>query len=345
MDLSNKNILEIYKNYEQSSYILNNFTDQERIGIFAPNQNNPFAFREIDNSFEIQLVDKNNDYKINELGLRGKLNKNSEILAVGCSYTFGVGLPQEGVWTSILSEQINKDILNLGIPGSTIRKICESTIKHVSKHGKPKTIFALFPGFFRGMLIEDTDFYSSSRNIEPKKQHKIEKQISFQSDIYYDRNKRYIYFKNIDQPQFLKSKEQNIRYMENVFSPHQLISDSIDSISVLQDFCYSHGIDFYWSTWHNPTSILMDTLLEIPNFKLKNYVKFANDSFNNYSAIDGKFPNKFCNLSHNSKLANHPSWDCGSDIWLDVNNNVLTNWPSHPGIHFQHHVAELFKDL
>jgi len=345
MNLSNKNILEVYQNYKDSSYILNNFTDKTQIGIYYPNQNNPFKEKVNRNSYDIQVVDRNNEYRINALGLRGKIKKDIDTIALGCSYTFGVGIPEGGTWADILAKQTGKNILNLGVPGSTIKKLSELAIQYSSQYGKPKTIFALFPGFFRSMLIEDIDFYSNSINMYPNKQTDVEKQKTFQSEIYYDRNSNYMFFKNKSAPQFFKSKEKNIKYMENVLSPHQLISDNIDAIATLQYFCHSNQIDLYWSTWDLPSSILMDTLLKIPDFKLKNYIKFAKDEFNNYYTDDGKFPNNICSLTHDSELSVHPSWDRGSDICVDVKNKILESWPSHPGIHFQYHIAEIFKDL
>lgn len=345
MDISNKNILDIYQNYQESEYILNNFVDNSPFGLYGSHTKNLFEYQNSKDFFDIRVVDKDNKYFVNELGFRGEIKSNAEIIALGCSYTFGVGIPENGRWTNILSDQMGKDVINLGVPGNTIKKTCELAIRYISKFDKPKTIFALFPGFFRNMLIEDINFYISSRNMSQTKQTKIEKQSSFQAKIYYDRSKNIMFFENTDQQKFLKSKDKGIRYMENVLSPHQLISDSIDSISTLQDFCYSHGIKLYWSTWDIPTTILMDTLLKIPNFKLKNYIKFADDKFNNYASIDGRFPYTFCNSNHDSKLVDHPSWNRGSDICLDSNNNVLESWPSHPGIHFQYHIAELFKNF
>jgi hypothetical protein len=345
MDLSNKNILESYENYQESEYILNNFLDNSPFGLYGSHTKNIFEYKESKDSFDIRVVDKDNQYFINDLGFRGKIKINPEIIGLGCSYTFGVGIPENGTWTSILGDQIGVDILNLGVPGNTIKKTCELAIRYMSKFEKPKTVFALFPGFFRNMLIEDTNFYKSSRNMHETKQNKINNQSSFQAKMYYDRSQNIVFFEKTDDYKFLKSKDKNIKYMENALSPHQLISDSIDSISTLQDFCYSHSIKFYWSTWDIPTTMLMDTLLKIPNFKLKNYIKFSDDSFNNYEGVNGKFPDNLCISDHDSKLIGHPSWDCGSDICVDANNNVLDSWPSHPGIHFQYHIAELFKHL
>jgi len=339
MDISDKNIFNVYKNYETSDYIIDNFADNQQLSIFLPNQKNPFSPE--NPNFPGKVIDKNNDYKINELGFRGKLNDNPDILAVGCSYTFGIGVPEDGTWPNILSSAINKDVLNLGLPGTTIKEISKLIFKYVSKYNKPKTIVALFPPFFRTTLIEDVEFYSSIGNMNPKKQKEIVKQFSFSSQIVYNRSKKEIFFKKQFDLPYIEHKEKNIVFMENVFSPHQLISDAIDSISMIEDFCYSHGIDFYWSLWDNPSSMIMESLVKIPNFKIKKYTKFADDEFNNYQTIDNKFPNNFCNLSHNSKLADHPSWDIGSDVFYF--NSKPTSISAHPGIHFQHHVADLFK--
>jgi hypothetical protein len=341
MDISDKNILNVYKNYKKSTYIINNFTNKKELGIYYKD-NTPYSPK--NKNFGLKVVDTVNEYKINDLGFRGKLYESPEILAIGCSYTFGVGVPEDGTWPSILGSEINKDILNLGVPGATIKKTLELMVSYVSKYDKPKTIFALLPPFFRTSLIEDLGFYSSSRNVSQKDQQEINSQISFQSKMFCNRSKEEMFFEKRDSPYQFKSKAKNITYMENVLSPHQFISDSIDLISMMEDFCNSHKINLYWSTWDNPTSMLMDVLLEIPNFKLKKYVKFANDEFNNYQTNDSKFPNNLCNLTHDSKLIDHPSWEVGSDVvyYYDIQ---LKDTPPHCGIHFQYHAADLFKNL
>lgn len=340
-----KNILDFYVYDKTHHYLIKNFTDTEQIGINIPNNHNPYSKRDSNNKSHIQLVDYDNDYYINELGLRGKIDYESDILAAGCSITFGIGIPHEGSWSQILGQKINKNITNLGNPGVSVKKICEMIIKYASKHKMPKTIFVLFPGFFRSMLVEDVDFYTSTKNMYPNKQRKTWKQENFDARIFFNKDKDFVSFKHISKPRYFNLKEKEITYMENVFSPHQLILDAVESILVLEYFCLSNNIDLYWTTPHPATSMLMDKLVKVPNFKLKKYFNFENDTFKNNFDNYGNFINESCSLSHNSNFLNHPSWQRGSDKCIDIDNNELKGWERSPGIHYHYHVAELFYKI
>jgi hypothetical protein len=342
INVATKNILDFYKYKPDHFYLIKNFTDTNQIGTNVPNKNNPYARRNEINQSHIQVVDEDNDYYINELGFRGKINYDSEILAAGCVITFGLGVPEEATWSQILSKKINMDIVNLGNPGVPVKKICEMIIKYACKYKMPKTIFVLFPSFFRGMLLEDVDFYSSTKNMYPVVQRKLWKQENFDTNIFFNKDKNFVSFKYTSKPRYFKSKDQEINYMENVFSPHQLILDSIESILILEYFCFSHNINLYWTTPDPATAMLMDTLLKIPNFKLKKYFNFDTENFEDNFDINGDFIKESCSLSHDSKFLNHPSWKRGSDKCLDINNNELKSWVKSPGIHYHHHVAELF---
>jgi hypothetical protein len=340
--LATKNILDLYKNDPENFYLFKNFTEDNQLGVNVPNYHNPYAKRSEKNTSHIQVVDVDNDYYINELGLRGEINFDSDILAAGHSVTFGMGVPENGIWTKILSKKINKDIVNLGNPGVSVKKTCDLIIKYASKYKIPKTVFVLFPTFFRSMLIEDVDFYSTTKNMYPMQQRKIWKQEGFDPKIFYDTNKNFISFKYTISPRYFKSKYKNIEYLENVLSPHQLILDAVDSISNLEYFCSSHNIDLHWSTLCPATHTLMENLLQIPNFKLKKYFTFFDPNLNNNLNEDGSFSNKSCTLKHNTELINHPSWELGSDKCIDINDNLLESWISSPGIHFHYHIADLF---
>jgi hypothetical protein len=343
--LASKNILDIYNYSTENSYLLKNFTDSNQLGVNIPNKNNPYFERNKQNTSHIQVIDPDNYYYINELGLRGKINYESDVLTAGCAITFGLGIPEEGTWPQLLSKKINRDVINLGNPGFTIRKTCDLVIRYSSKYKIPKTIFVLFPNLFRTMLVEDVDFYATTKNMYPNKQRKTWKQEGFDAGILFNKQNNFISFKHTNKPGYFESKNRDVNYMENVLSPHQLIIDAVDAISTLESFCSSHNIDLYWSIWHTPSALLMDHLLKVPNFKLKRYFRFADDNFNSYFGKDGKISNKFCNLDHNSEFINHPFWKQGSDKCIDINDNILEKWISSPGIHFHHHVAELFNEV
>jgi hypothetical protein len=66
----------------------------------------------------------------------------------GCSYTFGVGVPEKDLYCSLLSEKLQTPIHNFGIPGAGIQKITKSFIVN-NNFFKFKTAFFVMPSLYR----------------------------------------------------------------------------------------------------------------------------------------------------------------------------------------------------
>lgn len=81
-------------------------------------------------------------------------NKLDSIIYFGCSFTFGIGLPEEHIWTSIVHDKIERmegkrlNKINLGMPGSGIDYIRYMAGKAIKKF-KPKYVFTYAPPFPR----------------------------------------------------------------------------------------------------------------------------------------------------------------------------------------------------
>ena len=60
-------------------------------------------------------------YRLNSEGFRGdEFNSdNPNIVTLGCSYTFGIGLAEQDIWPSMLGQHLNLAVHNLAIPGSS----------------------------------------------------------------------------------------------------------------------------------------------------------------------------------------------------------------------------------
>jgi len=64
-------------------------------------------------------------YFINDMGFRGTYPNPADknLLAFfGCSITFGIGVPDEELYSNLVAGHFNKQCLNLGIPGSNIHR-------------------------------------------------------------------------------------------------------------------------------------------------------------------------------------------------------------------------------
>lgn len=99
-------------------------------------------------------------YRVNKYGFRSnKFNKldsnNFNILAVGCSVTFGMAMPEENIWPTRLKRKIqetttkNVNMDNIGLSGIDTFQTLQNVYVYVEKFGKPDYIFAHLPPIYR----------------------------------------------------------------------------------------------------------------------------------------------------------------------------------------------------
>ena len=95
-------------------------------------------------------------YKINQHGFRTSelvFDPNS-FVALGCSFTIGIGLPIESVWPSLISSKIDTKVYNLGVGGAsldTIFRIADYWLPII----QPKFVILLVPPITRFEVRND----------------------------------------------------------------------------------------------------------------------------------------------------------------------------------------------
>jgi hypothetical protein len=90
-------------------------------------------------------------YEVHHLGFRfTELPKEVDIAVFGCSFTFGIGLPQEMLWHSLLQ----KKAINFGLPGASAKTALDLFLI-VSKHIKIKQAIILLPSLDRMQIAKN----------------------------------------------------------------------------------------------------------------------------------------------------------------------------------------------
>jgi len=327
-----RNILEFYKQNNDPQnlwYLEKNFTNTSNLGLYSPYAENVVTNKWDGKISDIRTIDEDNTYEINSLGFRGEVYENPDIIASGCSITFGLGVPELGRWTNILGKKINKNVMNLGNPGASVESICTHIIQYCMNNKMPKEIFCLFPDFFRSMVVVDKEFYKTKVKRDDAFKEKDSLQQIFCNPIIHKH----------DDSIFMEIENQ--KYIEDATSPHQLILNSINFIYILESFCLANNIKLHWTTWHVPSATIMEELLKIKNFKLKNFADFVfAPDVNNTDFRSVSFK---CSLSHDSEFYDSIYWKRGTDYSIENYKKVSDH--AHPGIHFQYHFADLFYKL
>ena len=330
MKFLTRDLLPFYKKNEENAWYLNKFfTNTPEVGNYSPFQEGAVSSSRRSEGKEVDTIDEVNTYKINSIGCRGEIDEDSDILASGCSITFGLGVPEYGRWTDLLSKKINKSITNLGGPGASVESICFNIIQYCLNTKMPKEIFCLMPDFFRSMIVVDKEFYKSKVNrgsmgtLDPLG--------------YVFCNPKVIK----DGKSFFMEVEDK-KYIEDSTSPHQLIMNSVRYLYMLEAFCSSNNIKLHWSVWDPPSSYILEELGKMKDFKLKNFSSFypPNSQYNG----PGSMIDFACDpRNHKHEFRDHPSWIKGSDYAFIDGKKTFQN--THPGIHTQEHFADFFYNL
>ena len=90
------------------------------------------------------------NYSINRYGFRTTNNIPTEIdtAAYGCSFTYGLGLPESMLYHTLLGKELNQSVMNFGINGASVESITDVFLI-TSKHIKVKQAVFLLPSFDR----------------------------------------------------------------------------------------------------------------------------------------------------------------------------------------------------
>jgi hypothetical protein len=255
-----------------------------------------------------------------------------DILAIGCSQTFGVGVPEEYIWSSIIEKTTGMKVANLGICGGSAEQIAASAISYLNIVGKPKYIFAFMPDCLRYFHTIDRIFYKN------KKDHFLSKK-----DVTYITSSQ---LKTMDfETGELYLKDSVVKFpavVEDIIPPHEAIKQYVNALYILTTMCKLLDIKFVWSTWNNLTD------------KIFEEVFFASDEFcinrDNFFTFK-KFKNcgSSCSLDDLNKEDHKCNYICLDQFNIKIKDDYKILWhfasdKQHMGIHNHAHVAQGFLE-
>lgn len=99
-------------------------------------------------------------YKIDSLGHRNdfEIDKNKTYnVYLGCSFTYGIAVPNENIWVHVLNRHLNSPAFNLGVPGCSI-DTCYRLLKYYIDEIKIDNIFLLVPPLNRREIFRKGAF-------------------------------------------------------------------------------------------------------------------------------------------------------------------------------------------
>lgn len=239
------------------------FSGKYRDAVFSDKMIKYADFGEFPNTDPIQKYDQNS------LGYRSpEFTNNVDLVFAGCSFTYGIGIPENGIWGSIIAQKLNLSYNNVSISGASIPWIVRQLMAYFKEYGNPKTLLCLFPNPTRILFTSNLEILSSDDGyLEESTSDNYDKKSVYNTDLC-----RVSSIKD-------RSKYSKKPYkLEDVFNIDMAIQISMQNIRMLEQYCDSSGIKFLWSTWSEGLSTEIEKpggLSELYDFS--HYVKSEND--------------------------------------------------------------------
>jgi len=302
-----------------------------------------FTLGNLGDNQHYENLDPVNKYAVDEYGFRSKIVK-SDILVGGCSFTFGLGVPEEAAWGKVVGKNLNKSVASVAIPGMSIPWIVEQIFIYFRIYGHPQKVLCLFPDLGRMIMLADgAVLVDGAPGVANNLPHGDGTHTLHTSNNY-----------EKERPTYIK-KPYNINHIGTYENSAYL---SIRSIRTLEQYCSAAGIDFTWSTWDIPCSWTIEELNKNIDFSFSNYFNILDSGCRFYRKGDGiNKQTVFTSLSDLNKcLDKHKDVEC--DCGLSCHSELIDLYGpenfyfgadtlmgeefAHPGIHLQAHYAEAF---
>lgn len=170
------------------------------------------------------------NYITNEYGYRTKeFIENPDIITLGCSQTYGIGLHQHQTWPEIISKKMNMSVINLAQPGDSAQGQIIKAFKYFEKYGNPKYIMCVFP-LFRMVFVHAPE----KMNLNPVK----------------NINEHIIQTKVVDGLNFQKYSKSPYR-PEEIIAPELAVYHTHFMINILQQYCKTNNIKLIWNIYED----------------------------------------------------------------------------------------------
>lgn len=265
--------------------------------------------------------DSVNTYKLNSRNYRSpEFEAGTELVTLGCSQTFGCGVPQDEMWPAKLAEYMGVSYANLANVGSNPREQVHRFYAYVEEFGLPKYVALLMPEYSRylyplrydvntvnGYYPEDSGGWGSS----------VES-VVLPKPPYGEMDAAY-YAKYSKRPHDLAE----------VLSYEWPFYETMMSIYNLSVFCRAAGVSLVYGTWDDDLEkILIDKKSSYPHISRFELREFVDISLRELDRIG-------CHSDYVTEYGEN--WSRGMDG--DENGHGR-----HMGIHYHWHIARAFLD-
>ena len=277
--------------------------------------------------------DTYNTYTLNSYNSRGpEFGSDVDFIFAGCSQTFGIGVPDNGVWPEFVSKALNGSYVNLSMLGAGMEWITDSIYRYIHTFGKPN----------RGIMVLAPDMYRVDQLVNNVINSCPNPSISDYVPQYYSNDAEDLrivtyHLKHKDPVSFLKKPFP----IEDTTIEEESIRRTIKAIKDLEIFCSQADIPLIWGTWS-------ETLAELANnlpieYKFDSYIEISKLSWESrFDSID--VVRDYLVDRNGRELTCHEDERELFDLafYAGTDRFKFNDGQSHMGVHKHIHVADEF---
>ena len=270
----------------------------------------------------------------NSMGYRGAEEFDSQVdmIATGCSQTFGLGIDEENMWSKRMSDSLDMSVATIAAPGWSVQEMVASVMHHIRRHGKPKVIAALLPDFGRTVAVQHEHIMTSETGEVEDQEEQFESPLRVKvQGFHYDGSNAH--------PKI--SKRPHVA--NDVIPTEWPIFIAAQAWAAFIEYCHVADITLVWTSWDKPVLDSYSLLREMADSPIANREDIVIDTsglvdhehYINFTAGSGPGP-----VLSLTKLACHREL---KDRWPDTF-DVGSDRCYHYGVHAHAHIAEMLTD-
>jgi len=286
-------------------------------------------------------------YIHNSYGYRGEeFSSSHSLLTAGCSFTYGVGVPQGATWWSQVSSRLGLETsAPVAGPGASISWIVEKLFSYFAEFGHPKYLLCLFPDYYRIAIpidgevlgVEGDDLGGTLKGEHGT--HGEGKQRIYMHHVKGHRDIK-------DVPKYSK-RPHNV---EDVYTLEITAFQAVRSIRILEQYCAAVGIKLQWTTWDSVFNRHIEVVNKVEKLKFKNFFSLDFSNFKERTPSGVKYTIAYGDCFAEVPVLEYCPADCHKELeelYGEKNFNLGTDVSrgeerAHPGIHVQAHYADRF---
>ena len=260
------------------------------------------------------------EYKINSYGYRSEeFQDNVDLLTLGCSNTWGLGIPKEFTWAEILKGEDIKTVNSIASCGDSAQGQVIKFFEYVKLFGNPKNVVAVLPVYRVEFPLENGkwEIHDKQKTYTLVNDNKASVVLSAPHD------------------------EDFTRYASAPYDPNYLLSKSFARyythtfINILAAYCKNFGINFRYSIYDRDYLVFEDddyenSLLEYMLNNDENYFSFFYPHQRHFISDNEKKMD--CHLEHKD-----------NDYFYRANDFIDGKNMGHWGLHQNLHIAEAVR--